>query len=74
MVVFWNEARVTNNGEIYMQRVSPVGKIMLNESGKEIYGQTTTNGVLYVEASQDKGGNVLVACNNYENNNNTIFI
>jgi hypothetical protein len=51
-IAFWVEARTSNNGEIYMQRVTDSASILLNTNGKCV-GANTTDGTSYLEVEED---------------------
>jgi len=69
-VVFWIEAILTGNGEIYMQQVSPTGNALLTPGGSFVAGDVASgNGIDYLEVTQDADNNFLVAFNNLVNFN-----
>jgi hypothetical protein len=69
-VVFWIEAVLTANGEIYMQQVDPSGNFLLGANGIFLAGDVaSTNGVDYLEVTQDADQNFLLAFNNLINFN-----
>ena len=69
-VVFWIEARLTGNGEIYMQQVDPSGNSLLTAGGIFVAGDVaSTNGVDYLQVTQDADKNFLVTFNNLVNFN-----
>ena len=74
-VVFWIEANLTANGEVYMQQVNPSSGQMLN-GGSELYlggdlgpNDGTGEGIDYLEVEQDADYNFLIAFNNLVNFN-----
>ncbi|MBP7497123.1 MAG: T9SS type A sorting domain-containing protein [Bacteroidales bacterium] len=86
VIAFWLESRMTGNGEIFMQRISPSGETKLEQWGKYISGRSATgDGISYVEITKDEQSNFLIVNNNYENsydlyalkkapNGNTIWV
>jgi len=69
-VVFWIEARLTGNGEVYMQQVSPSGNTLLTTDGNFVAGDVASgNGIDYLEVTQDIDKNFLVTFNNLINFN-----
>jgi len=69
-VVFWIEARLTGNGEVYMQQTDPTGNTLLTPYGNLLGGDIASgNGIDYLEVTQDADDNFLVAFNNLVNFN-----
>ncbi len=69
-VVFWIESRLTGNGEIYQQQVDPSGNTLLTAGGNFVAGDVaSTNGVDYLQVTQDADKNFLVTFNNLVNFN-----
>ena len=69
VAIFWNEARSTAYGEIYMQRFTPEGTKLLNPAGVLIDGLEAFYGVIYSYIMQDAEGNYLLTDNNYHEDN-----
>jgi hypothetical protein len=66
-IVTWIEARVTGNGEIYMQQVDTSGNPLLTNNGTYIAGNTLSGeGIDYLEQVQEPDGNLLMAFNNLD--------
>jgi len=69
-IVFWLEQRVTVNGEIYMQQISPAGTPLLASQGLMLAGDIASGqGVNYLQATQDADGNFSITYNNLITNN-----
>ncbi len=62
-IVFWIEARISANGECYMQQVSPTGAQLILANGFLIAGNNA-NGLDYLEIKQEADMNLLIAYNN----------
>lgn len=61
---FWLESRVTDNGEIFLQKIDSTGAIHLSNNGKKI-GGAYPEGTGYVDITMLENGNFALSFNNY---------
>ncbi len=67
VVLTWIEARITGNGEVYMQQMDSNGNVFLGFIGTYIAGNTVSgNGVDYLQEVKDADGNLLLSFNNLD--------
>jgi len=63
-IAFWVEWRYTDNGEVYMQRITPEQNILLQANGKRI-GGNSLKGIGYLEVVKNEDSDYLLAFNDY---------